>query len=272
VGIVWSNIKDTMVEFMQEIKAKRVEKERSELIRERQQALVKAVKDYALTRPIDEPMPGAADIYEMEQFKAIWNDTPDDVKVTSESFQEVMAEFPAICEQWREDKARELLSLVPGSPEGRKSTLELATTTFQWFVQYFLRRCSRSNNGISYMCADTVSYPRILIHRCMRKLSSCYNDHDDERSQHFLNMGSEPWNFTGKRMTFNVSSPLVAVIRACGLDPDVTTTQEMEEADLWVECLRCSGNGQLVMGWKTAVCVVTPLSALPTRIDNLLNR
>jgi hypothetical protein len=135
---VWSNIKDTMVQFMQEIQTKRMQKERSVLIRERQQALVKAVKDYARTRPIDEPIPGAADIYEMEKFRAVWKDLPEDIKVTSESFREAMEDFPAICEQWRAEKTQELLALVQKSQEGRNPALELATTTFEWFVQCFL--------------------------------------------------------------------------------------------------------------------------------------
>jgi hypothetical protein len=86
-------------------------------------------------------------------------------------------------------------------------------------------------------------------------------------------MGSEPWNFSGRRMTSHDSSPLDTVVRACGLDPDVTTTQEMEDADFWVECVRCSGGqGQLVMRWKTAVCAVSSLGTIPAGINNLWHR
>jgi hypothetical protein len=125
-----------MVQFMTEVRDKRMQKERSHTLKERHRILVQVLDDYGLTRPIDEPMPGAADIYHLENFRSVVEDTPIDVTVTAESFGKAMDEFPALCEQWRKEKAQELQDILQKHPEGKKATLELATTTFEWSVPF----------------------------------------------------------------------------------------------------------------------------------------
>ena len=89
----------------------------------------------------------------------------------------------------------------------------------------------------------------------------CFSRHseDDVRCQRFLTLSSEPWNFGGDRLDFHHDAYEVArsIVECSGRNPEITTAQELDTADLWVECMECHVNrstaGRMVMNWRTAV-------------------
>ena len=134
-----------MTGFLEEIKAKRLRKEHIIMVKDRLLVFMQVIKDYNVTRPIDEANPCPADLYEMEQFKAIVEDTPMETTITAESFQEMVQKLPLLCHQWRVARDIDLLAIVQRSLNQRKGEdvterqtpnvrLDQATTFFKWYV------------------------------------------------------------------------------------------------------------------------------------------
>jgi hypothetical protein len=112
----------------------------------------------------------------------------------------------------------------------------------------------------------------------MRQVTTSYRHGklEEQVSQCFIALGSEPWNFGGERVGFDATAHrnAVAVVLACGLDPDTATRQEMNEKDYWLECLECSERGynlggQKVMNWqstvRSALRTTAHISSVPRR-------
>ena len=89
----------------------------------------------------------------------------------------------------------------------------------------------------------------------------------DELSDLYSTIGSQPWNFGGDRFGFCLGAYRAArtLVECSGRNPDTTTARELDEADLWVECIMCDENPRitqrLVMSWRAAVRL---LNILPT--------
>ncbi|KDQ60885.1 hypothetical protein JAAARDRAFT_77035 [Jaapia argillacea MUCL 33604] len=84
---IWLNIKDGIIEFMQDLKEKRLNRERRERIHLRQKVVKTLLDQYSRTRPYEEIHPGLADVCLMEDFKKVI-DLPEDAEVTEASFGE----------------------------------------------------------------------------------------------------------------------------------------------------------------------------------------
>jgi hypothetical protein len=175
------------------------------------------------------------------------------VEVTEETFKQVVDRLPRLVIEWRSAKDEELVRIInndtalDGSqsdqlqPENDRTQLELATTLFQCKI-----------------CYTQISYPRILVHSCMRTLRHSYRDYDDPQSILWRNMVEEPWNLGGGRVGISGKGKLAArlVLESCGLDPGTTTANDMDDLDARFECLRCHNEirGRSFMGWRAAVC------------------
>lgn len=229
----------SLVDFLENAKAQRIEDERLNRIRIGQRILIQLLKDYAPTRPIDEIIPVAADVYNMEEFKDIIENA--EVEVTPEMFAEVMTELPQLSKDWRASKGRELLALmnqvdIPASSEDSDtaavedvhSRLQLATTYFKCLS------CPKY----------PIRYPLILEHRCLTEF-----DYDPPFPSGeiglYESLKSIPWNYDNRVMIHEDAHHAArAVVEACGFDPDVTTSREMDEMNPVVECLRCSNTAR----------------------------
>jgi hypothetical protein len=239
--IVWSNIKPTLVDFMKDVRAKRLEKERAQAIRNRGLVLSALISEYAATQPVHAILPATSDLAALETFRTIIEHTPIEEKVTAAHFQDAMINFPSVVEDWRGLKDRELLDLIKACPsivsEVTESRLLFATTYF---------RCE--------VCEVEIGYPRILVHKCTRSLS-LYKSGEVE--SFFIDLGSTPWNYGGGKVSFYVEAYAIAVtvLLECDIRLDVTTA-EMHVVDPQFECLSCNSEkkGRLVMRWPKVVC------------------
>ena len=151
------------------------------------------------------------------------------------------------------------------------SLLELATTFFQ---------CD--------MCAEPISYPRILMHDCFLRPSGAIAgpNHNaqgsgirKEKKRTSQDIPREPRPFrvitadtlwprlsekfgagmhpgrAGVAFHKEASQSARRIILSCDENPDTITYAEMDQKDMRVQCLRCSSaaKGKLVMRWTIAV-------------------
>lgn len=256
---IWSNIKQPLIDIMAELRDKRMKKERISALVQRQKVVVTLLKAYTLKRPITEVIPGPADICNMDEFKAIIEDTPVDVEVNQESFEQAVARLPVLIDEWRAAKDAELICIMNevtasesqsyiSTPDITRQQLELATTFFKCKV-----------------CHTTITYPRILVHGCTHDLRYTWRD-TDPRSVLWQSLGDETWNLGGDRVGFDKRAHPAArqVVECCQKNPDIATAREMDELDPRLECTNCfdTGSGRLVMGWRVAVRILLDILEL----------
>lgn len=227
---------------MEEIKTERIATERRGAETRRQQILSKIYEEYVAAQPLHSIIPGFADFVMIDEFKTIIEDTPVEEEVTPKHFQEAMSHLTSLIHIWRQSKDTELLEMMKNSPEiqpdAQESALDLATTFFH---------CSS--------CKAEVQHPRILMHACTTSLRHS----EDISSPYFFDLGCEPWNYGGKRVSLHQVAHATSrsILKSCGYNPDVVTTQQIHDADPLIECLDCSNEklGKLVMRWPQAVCL-----------------
>ncbi|KAJ6597218.1 hypothetical protein DFH09DRAFT_114194 [Mycena vulgaris] len=236
---VWDNMKPQLIELMQGVRENMKRKQRKSLLKTRQRLLLSILKEYIHEQPIDEINPRAVDFCVMSHIKAMVEDPSMDAYTTEESFQEVLDDLPRFFKEWRESKTRDLLALLPAGRNSRDCLLR-ATTYF---------RCSE--------CSEPIAYPRVLAHACLSQLRHGHRNRDDDIALLCVNLDSEPWNYDGKRVSYYPAAEASArsVVRGCGLDTDMTTAQDMDDVNPWLECLRCTHKvkGRAIFRWRKAI-------------------
>src|SRR6202041_900078 len=108
---VWNNIKASMIGFMEEVRTKRLERERIDCIIKRQDILVPLLEAYRQTRTPEEVVPRNGDIMCMAPLDVVL-ESDRNSEVTAESFTDALAQLPELCIKWREDTDNFLLSLL----------------------------------------------------------------------------------------------------------------------------------------------------------------
>jgi hypothetical protein len=233
----WIKIKPTLLEFMQNCREEWIKKVEEIRILNRQRIFAEAFEDYCCSRPSSEAMFGVIDAYLMGKNKSIVEDSASEI--TKESFADFFDLMPELVENWRKEKSLELLPII--SPQLAKSDpaqiLGLATTFF---------KCTN--------CFQPISYPRILGHACLTK--SPPHIGVPEPYKLCLALGSGPWNYGNYIQSYPAAyTSARAVVVACGFDPETATAQELDDANISLECpiTNFNGEGRLIMGWRRAV-------------------
>lgn len=258
----WKAIYPRFIEYFDNAKKRRLEREKNDRILGRCHALHGKISSWAIkkSRPQD-ILPKVLDVAFSEPFKSyIFEDS--DTEPTFMSDKDELAKIlNQFTEEWDETRNQLLLSLIPTSTDdvvekanekgkGKQtstSALNLATTFFQ---------CSSGREACS-STRDTISYPRILAHECQRPKASC-RDTDPEGLRVLANrFYSRPWLANSPDLTFDqvASDAARMVVQVCGENPDEATAERMDEIDYRIECVRCSTPryGRNIMKWRMAV-------------------
>lgn len=242
---------------MTEKKKQRLEEDRLSIITKRRLLAVQAYRNFLANHPPDTIHPPKLEVICTEAFRAVIEDTPaSPEEVTEEIFAAAILQVPQFSIDWKQSKDQSLVKIMKEFlPEAVEADLHLAPTFFS---------CSATGTGES---TEAIAYPRILVHAgtSYLKYNEPKNDGIDETLK--LCLRQDSWNahrmIRFHRLAFrNIES----VVEACGLDPDVTTTAEMDEINPLMECLTCSNetDGRLVMRWMAAVscrilfCALSP--------------
>ncbi|KAF8206485.1 hypothetical protein K438DRAFT_1817283 [Mycena galopus ATCC 62051] len=236
---IWKNIKDPLVEFLTQLKEKRLASDKVKIIKKRRLLAAELYGEFREASPPDVAHPSKIDVLLTEPFRVVIEDTPFDPEeiVTEESFAAAMASIPEFAAHWRRHKDDELVKIMQKvQPDSVEADLYLATTFF--------------NSAGPYDHAEPLNYPTILAH------SSATNFRYGTNGLNSLQdtCAEEAWNASGV-VKFHERAQRNArfVVEACGLDPDVTTSAEMDEINPALECLNCSQeSGRLVMRWVRA--------------------
>ncbi|TFK48760.1 hypothetical protein OE88DRAFT_502041 [Heliocybe sulcata] len=256
---VWSNIKPSLVKFLHEKKAERLEEERVKDILRRDSMVVDAYQEWLRDMSPTEAFPSTADICLTEEFER-FTTMGGDVASAMRELSDAVSQLPRLVDEWRADAKLELCQLLPSLPDDypdrdnawkEPRRLQLATTIF---------RCQS--------CEELVHYPRVLVHSCLTKFSrsssSCTGEHADgpaeETDIRLLALQCKPWSCDGGRLVYDTRASGLArsLVAACGLSPDATTKDRMDELNARFTCLarRCVVGGcrpHQAMAWNTAI-------------------
>lgn len=244
---------------------------------------------YKAPRPL--VIPPTAHFARTAPFVDLIKDTPVNQLVANSEFQDLASHIPGITASWRESADKRLLDLLPYKStsrdrkgKGKKigtSRLELATSFF---------KC--------HLCRESISYPRILMHRHRRgddseeqgsevdtdeEVDSIESKGEDEGKYspgRQVNVDSvwnkmsswyrTEWDEDHHQVTFDdeASGSAQVIVAACGEDPDRVTSDRMNNIGARVECLRCAKKGRNRkrhnMNWITAVNII--FSQAPNRV------
>lgn len=248
---IWTNISQPIIEIMDVIRQGRLQRIHRNALQARLKIVEDLLKEYEAEQPIHAVVPGLGDICNMVEFRSLIIDPEDGVDVLKNDFETAMIQLPTLISAWRMEKEAELVSLmlnpnpdIPSAtssdPDSNRKQLELAKAQFH---------CKS--------CNEAISYPRILVHRCMTEYrpSQRAADSDDEKimwsCQH-----KTPWDHS-KIIAFGgqIQSSITQLLTSCALDPDNTTAQQMDDYDFRFECLGCKSNseGASIMSWRSTV-------------------
>ncbi|KAF7374998.1 hypothetical protein MSAN_00385900 [Mycena sanguinolenta] len=234
---IWKNIEAPLVEFLTDLKEKRLVAARAKLIRERRLFAAQVYDKFREALPPDAPYPPKVEVLLTEPFRAVIEDTPDgpDQKLTEESFAAAILSLPEFIADWVQRKETELVEIMQKDHPGSVAVdLHLATTFFA---------CSTYD-------PEPLRFPTILVHRSTTVIRDSEWDFDSLQRT----LREEAWNADGNvRLHQQAQRNARLVVEACGLDPDVATSTEMDEINPALECLNCGSEGDhYVMRWVQA--------------------
>ncbi|ESK85447.1 hypothetical protein Moror_10999 [Moniliophthora roreri MCA 2997] len=241
----WNSMLPKLIEVMEVTREYLLKKRRKDIFRTRLQFIVDIVKvHFSISSPdVAAILPRAVDICAMPKIQDILKDPDLAAYASADSFAEVKGQYIQLCENWQETKKRELCALLPpGNTEVDRSMsrLLLAKTFF---------KCED--------CDEPISYPRILAHSCLTELRLGYRNRDDDVALMFKLLQSEPWNVDRDRVSYHPVAEQMAtkILQACGIDDEVATSEDVDKAAPWLECLSCwnADEGRAVFPWRKAI-------------------
>ncbi|KAK0239751.1 hypothetical protein EDD85DRAFT_823180 [Armillaria nabsnona] len=234
----WDSMLPTLLNLLEDARGKVLKKKRKNIYKTRLNIVSNLVKPHAADNP-DKITPSTADVCVIPKIKAILENINVELYNYEQDFDDIKAELPRISREWRRSKGMYLLSLMPGNKHDI-SRLSLATTFF---------KC--------HECTEPISYPRILAHKCMTSLRHGYRNQSDDMVLLCKSLQAEPWNFNrnGVECYELAGGCAVDVVRASGLRAEKATVEDMERADVWLECINCRvpERGSVVFQWRQAI-------------------
>lgn len=205
--VVWYNIRYKVIKKLEQLKLEgiRLKEKWQNLLQSQMFILEHIIKEYWKTKPRTKPLPNAADFSTMEPFYSLIFKSPSDNVLNKSHFTKYQAELTDICNKWMKSSSELLVRLLPNSPKVRSHPdLNLAMFFF-W----------------CHWCQETISYPRVLAHKCLTRNHSSNKQHDELLEASHLNA---PWNYGGEQVTFNEGHICAReIISICGQDADSLT-------------------------------------------------
>ena len=233
--------------FMENVKTRRLRKERDTLLVKRLPILRKIYDICVEIYPVNSIIPTASDMFLDPVVQDLFIRPPLSTTFTDEDFAAVGALFPDIVLRWRNKTEEKLLNMIAPSQNINESSLQLATTIFS------CRRCAN----------EPLTYPRVLVHRCVA-FHGTVSDEDESMLRCFL--VCPYWN-SGDLTAFDAQKivSLSEAIKLCGLDPKSATREDMDKQDPIFECLACNDarKGRCTLSWLGVVCFFFFFSFLP---------
>ncbi|KAJ6520163.1 hypothetical protein C8R45DRAFT_51161 [Mycena sanguinolenta] len=240
----WNTIEPEMVKYMEQMKAKRLEREYVALLAERRTMASKVLRTFKRSQlPWTDVMPGVPDFHEFPKIKDIISQ-PASVTVDEQTFEALLPDFPDLIATWREGLLQHMVATYKRDSNADavqadnvlEDRLKLATSVFK------CNSCGGSNItddffGTSHRQCQPLFYPKTLAHRCLTRVSG-YS------AMMFMNDSRDcAWRSNLLKFDTRTSEFVEKVVRACGIDPETATVEDMDAADKRLACHACAQRG-----------------------------
>lgn len=275
--LVWSHIKDPILEYMALMRQKRLQRELDALILVRKGVAIEVFRAFKKAKILegDQVMPEPPDFCDFEPVKEIIN-RPADVDVVASTFDPILPLLPGMISSWRskidgamgevvkryiflkgqlapedylnpEYPRRSQPANVKLSDEQALQKVKVAATAF------VCKKCSPEDDPYdSWSCytppprqpTQFLFYPHVLTHSCFTRQSGLFDEvvHDPSKALGSYGLHERTrWQLAGRLAVDKYASGFAeAVIRYIGLDPDTATSDDMDYLDDRFICRSCS--------------------------------
>ncbi|PFH48407.1 hypothetical protein AMATHDRAFT_5842 [Amanita thiersii Skay4041] len=271
---IWSNIRVPIIEFMEKMRRKRIEREQIEIIMNRKATALNVLRNYKnKLLPDDKVMPAPVDFCNMEPIKAMINQ-PLDISINEESFDPIVPQMAELFSLWRKGIHYDLfirakstnrlpfslfeyddLDDIYGEQSSESETdededdssteaevmskLQLATTIF------CCRECGL-NSLISYFDSPSsrpLFFPEILQHPCLTRQCDfgfpTYAVFDPSKALRDSPRTRTSWNAHALILNRRLKNMAERIVLSSGLDPKVATAADLDAQNLYYACLDC---------------------------------
>ena len=270
---VWKNIQPELKEFMETMKAFRLERERVKLLQQRRHCASIVLNAFKRTSPTilaspNEFLPSSPDFWKWHPVKRIIN-SPNGVDVIVRSFETVLPDIPEWIVSWREGRIDELidkiriydLPYVGNRYSSRLARLELAVSVFTCKQPM----CPDDKNISGWQEHVYLYYPEFLHHRCNNIRWKDWRKSGDDEAALSLGKGYDKFIrnvWTAEKLQFNEKASMVVrkIVESCGWDWKIMTVAELDRLNPGLVCLRCTWGCRCdgerrftVRGWRASV-------------------
>ncbi|KAJ7897237.1 hypothetical protein B0H14DRAFT_2332732 [Mycena olivaceomarginata] len=294
----WKNMEPRLIEYMGEVKAHYEAADRLAIVRKRERVAVSAWVQFRLRYPAEKLVPSGTDILSWKSVKAIIElpstvptrekDVGIAATVKAEEAESKLAPtviYPAsfmrvfesmahtyLVSEWERKRLQKLSDQVPlgqtkywyNSRSASEDTqaLQLAACVFTCEDKYSIHRAYPHFHNVY----PAMWYPEFLHHPCNTVTNKHAYDENVPENPLFRAPKEINWcyrkEWSAKSMFFDrkASRAVERVLEACGLDPNVVTTEQMDKMDPRFICLKCSYGAKCdgqrprtVMPWRNAV-------------------
>lgn len=225
--VVWSNIQQTLVDFVLTSRPARIAAERKAAMKARGMLLKDVLIKYRASLPPGTNIPPNGDIANSAPFRAIW-DIDTGIEVHASYFDAALASIPELWESWHQAVDDALLKCLDLSDPA-----ELMRAVTRVFCQ---------------ACTAGLFYHQVHEHKCFTRhlYSGPYTQEQANLLlQFWIGLQSVPWNQENvlrkpaysHELTFGTCTEMLASL--CGLDPSTATAEDMDAAGSTFVCKTC---------------------------------
>lgn len=229
--------------------------------------------EYGRSRPMDEAQPKVGDLYhDVPAFRAVFDvplDEDEHDLVTTESFEEAMAQLPDAASAWRKSCKQALVKRIPLTPSAdsqrESSTNSTADTVdeIRTDEQEPVADADTSRLDLAtslFSCLSCKNHNNRVFHASNALAHSCFWGKPQETQPGFgphKVLDSWPWRTSWVKFHDSAAAEATRLVEMCGLDPARATAADMDALDTRFTCAGCPKctpeRGQRGMTWRKAV-------------------
>ncbi|KAF9218732.1 hypothetical protein BS17DRAFT_761974 [Gyrodon lividus] len=242
---VWDRVYPQLEQQMVECRIRRLEQA---VYNPRRRLLVELYDAY-VQKPAPEGavvdlLPSLVDLVHSAPFDTIIK-LPEETNVNSETFKPAFEQIPALVQQWRADVEAQLAALVVIPAELSTSDVSKDDVRDQKLKPAERLRLASAVFQVR-STRDLMMYPDILH-------LPIFNDrYRPSSSFAYYAIKDQPWSLMDKGPVVKLLKGAAHVVRACGLDPQTATVEDMDERNARMTCNYCYYVKE-VWTWRSAI-------------------
>ena len=243
---VWSKAEAAVLAAASNCRQGRIARQHSATIKTRHQLFVELHSNYVKSQPINTLIIPPADLFRIDEVKAVFASVPFDQDMTAEYFAHIIAKLPSFSEAWVNETTLKLLGMgqvtfaAAFAPEPvPENVLDLAVT-----ARAFNCGCRR------------LGAQQALAHRGFYSWGAAAAVEDLDLRLFSSNTNQHFWN-ENKHIEFDITwfDRSKDVLQTLGYDWKTLTADEMDEMDDIFECTTCTSftEGRDMHDWRSLV-------------------